>query len=194
MKLGVIVLSSKVVSPRSRYRCCGSVPRWKERRQSGCECLTYRPRSARLCPYGRIGKQHPAAAPGQCRDITNQATTAKIAAGEGRRRCSAQGLQSVEPARRFATTNTINDPPPTLRRARKEDSMLIKSEAPVTRATCAAIIGLVAASLCSLAGAQQPQPSAPAAAPAAQSAPAVVPFVPASTPEQEKLRLVPAKR
>jgi acetamidase/formamidase len=36
--------------------------------------------------------------------------------------------------------------------------------------------------------------AAPAVAPAAQSAPAVVPPVPASTPEQEKLRLVVAKR
>src|SRR5258708_5102422 len=67
--------------------------------------------------------------------------------------------------------------------------MLIKSDAPVNRATRAAIIGLVASSLCWLAVAQQPQPPAPAATP-----PAVVPFVPASTPEQEKLRLVPAKR
>jgi acetamidase/formamidase len=64
----------------------------------------------------------------------------------------------------------------------------------------------------SLAGAQQPPapapaapppaaaqpapaaPAAPAPAPAAQSAPAPVPFAPASTPEQEKLRLMPAKR
>jgi acetamidase/formamidase len=43
--------------------------------------------------------------------------------------------------------------------------------------------------------AAQPAPAAPAApAPAAQSAPAPVPFTPASTPEQENLRLMPAKR
>ncbi len=41
--------------------------------------------------------------------------------------------------------------------------------------------------------AAQPAPAAPPA-PAAQSAPAPVPFAPASTPEQEKLRLMPAKR
>src|SRR5438128_2704208 len=43
----------------------------------------------------------------------------------------------------------------------------------------------------SLARAQQPQTPP---APAAQPAPAIVPFVPASTPEQEQLRFVPAKR
>ncbi|TMI05275.1 MAG: hypothetical protein E6H46_05815 [Betaproteobacteria bacterium] len=44
-----------------------------------------------------------------------------------------------------------------------------------------------------LTAAQQPQPPT-APAPAAQTSPANVPFVPASTPEQEQLRFVPAKR
>jgi hypothetical protein len=60
----------------------------------------------------------------------------------------------------------------------------------------AAIVCSVLALVASLAGAQQAQAPAPPTppAPAAQSAPALVPFVPAATPEQEKLRVVPAKR
>src|SRR6266498_1893241 len=49
------------------------------------------------------------------------------------------------------------------------------------------------ASVVPLTAAQQPQPPT-APAPAAQTPPAIVPFVPASTPEQEQLRFVPAKR
>src|SRR5713226_8480607 len=75
------------------------------------------------------------------------------------------------------------------------------------------VAGSMLALAASLAGAQQPQAPAPAApapqaaptapaapptpaapAPAAQNAPAIVPPVPASTPEQEKLRLLDAKR
>src|SRR5713101_7512215 len=75
------------------------------------------------------------------------------------------------------------------------------------------VAGSMLALAASLAGAQQPQAPAPAApappvpapqaapaapqappAPAAQNAPAIVPPVPASTPEQEKLRLLAAKR
>ena len=73
--------------------------------------------------------------------------------------------------------------------------MLVRYHLPSHRAG-----GVLAASVltlaCSLAFAQQPQPPAPApaAAPPAQPAPAVIPFVPASTPEQEKLRLVQAKK
>ena len=57
----------------------------------------------------------------------------------------------------------------------------------------ALIAGSILASALPLAWAQQPQTPTPAA-PAAQPAPAIVPFVPASTPEQEQLRFVPAKR
>jgi acetamidase/formamidase len=57
----------------------------------------------------------------------------------------------------------------------------------------ALIAGSILASVIPLAGAQQPQTPTPPA-PAAQPAPAIVPFVPASTPEQEQLRFVPAKR
>jgi len=82
------------------------------------------------------------------------------------------------------------------------------------RAAKLVVAGSMLALAASLAGAQQPQapaptaPTAPAApapqaapaapqappAPAAQNAPAIVPPVPASTPEQEKLRLLAAKR
>jgi acetamidase/formamidase len=92
------------------------------------------------------------------------------------------------------------------------------------RAAKLVVAGSMLALAASLAGAQQPQAPAPAApaapapaapappapppqaapaapaapqappAPAAQSAPAIVPPVPASTPEQEKLRLLDAKR
>src|SRR6266516_7481965 len=82
------------------------------------------------------------------------------------------------------------------------------------RAAKLVVAGSMLALAASLAGAQQPQapaptaPTAPAApapqaapaapqappAPAAQNAPAIVPPVPASTPEQEKLRLLGAKR
>ena len=60
------------------------------------------------------------------------------------------------------------------------------------------IAGSIFASVVPLTGAQQPQPPTPptpAAHPALpQPAPAIVPFVPAATPEQEQLRFVPAKR
>src|SRR5436853_5873890 len=57
--------------------------------------------------------------------------------------------------------------------------------------SCAALIaGSVLMSVASLPGAQQPQ-TPPASAPVVPPAPAIVPFVPASTPEQEQLRLVP---
>src|SRR5436853_2203838 len=60
--------------------------------------------------------------------------------------------------------------------------------------SCAALIaGSVLMSVASLPGAQQPQ-TPPASAPVVPPAPAIVPFVPASTPEQEQLRFVPAKR
>src|SRR5207248_4160046 len=60
----------------------------------------------------------------------------------------------------------------------------------------------IAVMMCAVATGQQPAPpTAPASPspaaqtpPAAQSPPAIVPPVPASTPEQEQLRLVPAKR
>src|SRR5437762_2145381 len=60
--------------------------------------------------------------------------------------------------------------------------------------SCAALIaGSVLMSVASLSGAQQPQ-TPPASAPVVPPAPAIVPFVPAATPEQEQLRFVPAKR
>ena len=46
----------------------------------------------------------------------------------------------------------------------------------------------------SIAAAQQPQAPAPSSPPPSQSAQAPVPLAPASTPEQEKLRVVPATR
>src|SRR6202163_3279836 len=74
----------------------------------------------------------------------------------------------------------------------------------LSRASLSILAGSAWAFVASLAGAQpsppsaSPSPAAPAAqsarAPAAQSAPTPLPFVPASTPEQEQLRLVPAKR
>src|SRR2546427_9978759 len=57
----------------------------------------------------------------------------------------------------------------------------------------ALIPSLILMSVVALTGAKQPQTPAPPA-PAAQPAPAVVPFVPAATPEQEQLRFVPSKR
>jgi acetamidase/formamidase len=74
--------------------------------------------------------------------------------------------------------------------------MLMQSCAVVHRASSIVVVGSVMAIVASVAAAQQPAPPATPAtpAPAAQSAPAVVPFAPASTPEQEQLRLVPAKR
>ena len=54
-------------------------------------------------------------------------------------------------------------------------------------------ISMLAAALAGAQQAQTPPPAAPPA-PAAQSAPEPVPFAPASTPDQEKLRVVPAKR
>ena len=72
------------------------------------------------------------------------------------------------------------------------------------RASVRVIVGSVMGIMVSVTGAQQPAappPAAPAAAtqpaaPAAATAPAPViqPFAPASTPDQEQLRLVPAKR
>src|SRR5437773_4747204 len=70
--------------------------------------------------------------------------------------------------------------------------MLVRYHLPSHRAGgvfAASVLTLV----CSLAVAQS-QPPATAPAPAPQPAPAVVPFVPAATPEQEKLRLVTAKK
>src|SRR6266700_5698520 len=99
-----------------------------------------------------------------------------------------------------------------------DQSMLSGRKVPY-RAAKLVVAGSMLALAASLAGAQQPQapaptaPTAPAApappvpapqaapaapqappAPAAQNAPAIVPPVPASTPEQEKLRLLAAKR
>ena len=64
------------------------------------------------------------------------------------------------------------------------------------RASLRAIVGSLFAIVVSPAGAQQPAPPAPTVAPAppAQAAPAIQPFAPASTPDQEQLRVVPAKR
>ena len=85
----------------------------------------------------------------------------------------------------------------------------------LARSLAVPILASLPALLSSLAGAQQAQPPAaqqaqppaaqqpppapqapghPALPATAQPAPAVVPFVPASTPEQEQLRFVPAKR
>src|SRR5260370_24280860 len=91
-------------------------------------------------------------------------------------------------------------------------SMLITRNAPL-RAAKLVVAGSMLALAASLAGAQQPQAPAPAApapqaaptapaapqtpaapAPAAQNAPAIAPPVPASTPEQETLRPLQAKR
>jgi len=73
--------------------------------------------------------------------------------------------------------------------------MSIESCAALRRVGVGVIVGSTMAIVASVAGAQQPATPAPAAvpAPAAQSAPAIVPFSPASTPEQEELRVVPAK-
>ena len=57
----------------------------------------------------------------------------------------------------------------------------------------ALLAGSILASVGPLVEAQQPQTPAPPA-PVAQPAPTIVPFVPASTPEQEQLRFVPARR
>jgi acetamidase/formamidase len=74
--------------------------------------------------------------------------------------------------------------------------MFSQSRAARRCAGAAAIVCAVVTFAVSLPGAQQPQtpPTAVPSAPAAPSAPAPVPFAPASTPEQEQLRLVPAKR
>jgi acetamidase/formamidase len=84
--------------------------------------------------------------------------------------------------------------------------MFIPSSAAVRRARVVFVAGALAAIVGSIASAQQPAtPAAPpaatpppapaaAAAPATPPAPVIQPFVPASTPEQEQLRMVPAKR
>src|SRR5438132_8958399 len=82
--------------------------------------------------------------------------------------------------------------------------MFTRSRASASRASLNILAGPAWAFVASLAGAQPSPPSAspppppsaspPPPAPAAQSAPTPLPFVPASTPEQEQLRLVPAKR
>ncbi len=73
--------------------------------------------------------------------------------------------------------------------------MFNPSCAAIKRAGLRAIVGSMFGIAVSTAGAQQPAP-APAVAPAppAQPAPAIQPFAPASTPDQEQLRVVPAKR
>jgi acetamidase/formamidase len=71
--------------------------------------------------------------------------------------------------------------------------MSIQLSARAHRAGVVAIAGSVAAVAALFAGAQQPATPPPAAT-TAPAAPAVVPFSPAVTPEQEQLRLVPAKR
>jgi len=73
--------------------------------------------------------------------------------------------------------------------------MFMQSQA-LHRASAGLIAGSMIAIVASVAGAQQPATPAPAAvpAPAAPNAPAIAPFAPASTPEQEELRVVPAKR
>src|SRR5438094_121086 len=62
------------------------------------------------------------------------------------------------------------------------------------RASAVLIVSLAATIMSSVALGQQPAAAPPAAAPAPPNPPATVPPVPASTPEQEQLRLVPAKR
>ena len=74
--------------------------------------------------------------------------------------------------------------------------MLTRFHAPAHRGGRVAMVASIVTFVCSVATAQQTQPPAPppAATPPAPPAPAIAPFAPASTPEQEKLRLVPAKR
>ena len=79
--------------------------------------------------------------------------------------------------------------------------MFIQSSAARSRARVVIIAGSIAAVAVSNAGAQQPAPPpaatpppAAAPAPAAPPPPVVQPFSPPSTPEQEQLRTVPAKR
>src|SRR2546429_300488 len=64
------------------------------------------------------------------------------------------------------------------------------------RPPASAVSSFAVAFVASIAGGQQLQTPPPAGPtpPAAPSTPAIVPFVPAATPEQEQLRLVPAKR
>jgi hypothetical protein len=63
----------------------------------------------------------------------------------------------------------------------------------LSQSRAALIAGSILMSVTSLTGAQQPQTPAPPA-PVVPTPPAIVPFVPAATPEQEQLRFVPAKR
>ena len=74
--------------------------------------------------------------------------------------------------------------------------MVDQSHALLCRSCAVAIVASVAMSVALLAGGQTTQPPATPAAPvpAPQNAPVPLPFVPASTPEQERLRLVAAKR
>ena len=74
--------------------------------------------------------------------------------------------------------------------------MFSLSHAAASRARAVAVVGFVVACVASFARAQQPQSPSPAApaTPATPAAPAIVPFAPASTPEQEQLRLVHVKR
>ena len=71
--------------------------------------------------------------------------------------------------------------------------MPVQSHVVLSRSYAVAIVVLLLPLVTSLARAQQPQTPTPPA-PVAQTAPAIVPFVPAATPEQEQLRFVPAKR
>ena len=72
--------------------------------------------------------------------------------------------------------------------------MLAKARTMPRRAIALVAISSIISFAASFAGAQQSPTSPAAPAPVAQSAPAIVPPVPASTPDQENLRLLLAKR
>jgi acetamidase/formamidase len=72
--------------------------------------------------------------------------------------------------------------------------MFVASDSVANRMSGGAIVCSVLTLVASFAVAQQAPTPSPAPATAAQTAPAPVPFVPAATPDQDKLRVVPAKR
>src|SRR6266550_1278481 len=110
--------------------------------------------------------------------------------------CDCNGRPSWEIPMRTGSGSTRLSSMQSMSSGREGTPMFGQSRAARRCAGAAAIVCAVVMFAVSLPEAQQPQSPPPAvpSAPAAPSAPAPVPFAPASTPEQEQLRLVPAKR
>src|SRR6266581_6753597 len=128
------------------------------------------------------------------RTLPIASTAAKIASGEEGSFCHRARCRESIPADGVVLAITsVGCERPVARCLVRENFMLIHHSLP-HRVFGAALVASILTFVCPVAGAQQAQPPAPApatappaTAPPAQPAPAIVPFVPASTPEQEKL-------